>query len=147
MTLSTTSATVQANFTWVGLTPYEAWRHAHFDSVALTNAAISSLSADPDHDGLSNEQEYWAGTDPMNASSCLTLYALTNNPVVAGGGFVVRWQSVTGRRYCVQAATNLVAGFTNLATGLWATPTMNVYTDTVTGTAQKFYRVGVEIGN
>jgi hypothetical protein len=72
------------------------------------------------------------------------MIAPTNNPVVAGGGFVVSWQSVTGRTYSVLAATNLMTGFTALTNGLPATPTVNVYTDKVNGAGQKFYRVGVE---
>jgi hypothetical protein len=127
--------------TW---TAYEAWRHTQFDDRSLTNAAVSSDTADPDHDGLNNAQEYLAGTDPMNASSCLAITGLTNNPAVAGGGFVVSWQSVTGKTYSVLAATNLLTGFSTLTNALRATPTVNVYTDSVNGAGQKFYRVGVE---
>jgi hypothetical protein len=107
----------------------------------LNNLSISGPTADPDNDGLNNEQEYWAGTIPTNAASCLVLYALTYNPP---GEYVVRWQSATGRLYTVQAATNLLTGFTALTNGLPATPTVNVYTDKVNGAGQKFYRVGVE---
>jgi hypothetical protein len=58
---------------------------------------------------------------------------------------VVRWQSATGRLYTVQAATNLVAGFTvNLRTNIFATPPVNVHTDAVGSAGQKFYRVKVE---
>jgi hypothetical protein len=123
---------------------YEAWRQRQFGGTSLTNSAISGATADPDHDGLNNEQEYWAGTEPTNASSCLAIIAPTNNPVVAGGGFVVSWQSVTGKTYSVLAATNLLTGFSSLTNGLPATPTVNVYTDKVNGAGQKFYRVGVE---
>ena len=122
---------------------YEAWRQTQFDSTSLTNSAISGATADPDHDGLNNEQEYWAGTDPNSAASCLVIYALTNNPALPGE-FVVSWQSVTGKTYSVLAATNLVTGFIDLTNGLPATPTVNVYTDTVNGVGQKFYRVNVE---
>ncbi len=126
--------------TW---TVYEQWRHQSFDQTCLTNPAISGATADPDHDGLNNEQEFWAGTSPTNASSCLVLYALTNNPA-ALGEYVVRWQSVSGRLYTVQAATNLVVGFTNLVTHRPATPPLNVHTDNVGSAGQRFYRVQVE---
>jgi hypothetical protein len=122
---------------------YEAWLRSRFDGTSLTNSAISGATADPDHDGLNNEQEYRAGTSPTNAASCLVLYALTNNPALPGE-FVVRWQSVTGKTYSVLAATNLLTGFSSLTNGLPATPTVNVYTDKVNGAGQKFYRVGVE---
>jgi hypothetical protein len=124
---------------------YEAWRQTQFDSTSLTNSAISGATADPDYDGLNNEQEFWAGTIPTNAASCLVMIAPTNNPVVAGGGFVVSWQSVTDHWYTVQSATSLLTGFNlNLRTNIPATPPVNVHTDSVGGAGQKFYRVGVE---
>ena len=92
---------------------------------------------------MNNLAEYLAGTNPNSAASCLVIYALTNNPALPGE-FVVSWQSVTGKTYSVLAATNLVTGFTALTNGLPATPTVNVYTDTVNGVGQKFYRVNVE---
>ncbi len=124
--------------------PYELWRRAHFTAGELADPEISGDDADPDHDGLNNAQEFLAGTDPMKASSCLAITGLTNNPAVAGGGFVVSWQSVSGKTYSVLAATNLLTGFSALTNALRATPTVNVYTDSVNGAAQKFYRVGVE---
>jgi hypothetical protein len=122
---------------------YEAWLRSHFGGADLNNLSISGPTADPDNDGLNNEQEYWAGTIPTNAASCLVLYALTNNPALPGE-YVVRWQSATGRLYTVQAATNLVAGFTNLVTHRPATPPVNVHTDNVSGVGCRFYRVQVE---
>jgi hypothetical protein len=127
--------------TW---TVYEQWQRLYFDLTGLNNLALSGATADPDHDGLSNAQEYGAGTDPTNAASCLVIYALTNNPA-APAEFVVRWQSVSDHWYTVQAATNLVVvGFTNLATHLPATPPVNVHTDSVSGVGCRFYRVQVE---
>jgi hypothetical protein len=126
--------------TW---TAYEQWQRLYFDLAGLNNLSISGPTADPDQDGLNNEQEYWAGTIPTNAASCLVLYALTNNPALPGE-YVVRWQSATGRLYTVQAATNLVAGFTNLVTHRPATPPVNVHTDNVSGVGCRFYRVQVE---
>jgi hypothetical protein len=126
---------------------YEAWLRSQFRSADLVNLSISGPTADPDNDGLNNEQEFWAGTSPTNAASCLVLYALTNNPALPGE-YVVRWQSVSDRWYTVQAATNLLTGFNlNLRTNIPATPPVNVHTDNVNGVGQKFYRVKVENGN
>ena len=56
-------------------------------------------NADPDHDGMSNLQEWLAGTNPTNASSVLRLVAIpTNNP----NAFVVRWPSVAGKSYWLE---------------------------------------------
>ena len=126
--------------TW---TVYEQWQRLYFDLAGLNNLSISGAMADPDHDGLNNEQEYWAGTIPTNAASCLVLYSFTNNPV-APGEYVVRWQSVAGKHYAVQATTNLLVGFSDLRTNILATPVVNVHTDNVNGAGQKFYRVVVE---
>jgi hypothetical protein len=123
---------------------YEAWRQRQFGGTSLTNSAISGATADPDRDGLNNEQEFWAGTSPTNAASCLALYSLTNNPA-APSEYLVRWQSVSDRWYTVQAATNLLTGFNlNLRTNIPGTPPVNVHTDSVSGVGSRFYRVKVE---
>jgi hypothetical protein len=126
-----------------GLDPFEAWRQTSFTSAQLTNAAISSATADPDKDGLNNEQEYLAGTNPTNALSCLVISAATNNPATSGT-FVLSWQSVSNKMYTVMAATNLLTGFTDLATNIQATPTVNLHTDSVGSAETKFYRVKLE---
>jgi hypothetical protein len=126
-----------------GVAPFEAWRQTYFTAEQLTNAAISSATADPDEDGLNNEQEYLAGTNPTNALSCLVISAATNNPATSGK-FVLSWQSVSSKMYTVMAATNLMTGFTDLATNIQATPTVNVHTDSVENAGQRFYRIKLE---
>ncbi len=66
-------------------------------------------------------------------------------PSQSGGGYVVTWQSVTGKVYTLQSATNLVSpGFTNVATGILATPPLNVYTSSVDGVLLRFYRIKLD---
>ena len=62
-------------------------------------------NADPDHDGMSNQQEYLAGTDPNNANSNLKI----TDYLFASGGTsnAITWNSVTTRYYYVQKATSL----------------------------------------
>jgi hypothetical protein len=115
-------------------------------SVAVARrATVIGYSADRDHDGMLNLDEYRAGTDPTNPVSRLVLYQVAPNPAAAGE-FLVTWQSATGRVYTVLGATNLTgSGFDLiLRTNLPATPPMNVYTDVVEGAVQKFYRVKLE---
>ncbi len=126
-----------------GSDPYQTWRATHFTTEQLADTNTSGDTADPDHDGLNNQQEYWAGTNPTNALSCLILYAPTNN-IAAEGKFVVRWQSVSNKVYTVQATTNLLSAFTNVVTNLPATPTVNLHTDSVGSAETKFYRVKLE---
>jgi len=104
------------------------------------------LGADPDHDGLSNLQEYLAGTEPTNAASVMALCAVTNAPAVASNGFAVSWWSVAGRTYTLTRSTNLLVGFTyNVRTNIPATPPANTEVDTnVTGPGPWFYRVRLE---
>jgi subtilisin family serine protease len=100
-------------------------------------------NADADHDGMSNLQEWLAGTNPTNASSCLRLKAIpTNNP----NAFVVKWPSVAGKFYRLERSTNLLTGFNSVVqTNIAATAPTNTATDTaiLPGKA-RFYRVGVE---
>jgi hypothetical protein len=47
----------------------DAWRTKFFGVALCTNQDVCGDSADPDHDGLTNLQEYAAGTDPNNPDS------------------------------------------------------------------------------
>ena len=114
------------------------WELQYFGHLTGTNP-----NADADHDGMSNLQEWLAGTNPTNASSCLRLVAIpTNNP----NAFVVRWPSVAGKYYWLERSTNLLTGFNSVVqTNIAATVPTNTVTDTaiIPGKA-RFYRVGVE---
>lgn len=99
------------------------WEWRHFGE---TNALDGALAADPDRDGLSNEGEYWAGTDPTNAASVLGWRVIAPG---VGDALVLAWPSVTDRVYRVRAATNLDLGFDQVITaGMAATPPWNAVT-------------------
>ena len=101
-------------------------------------------SGDSDHDGLTNLQEFLAGTSPANAQDRLRISSLVKANV--GGGFTVTWSAVEGRTYKVQYATTL-GGIWQLdlpASQLTATAgqTSLNYTDTAASAATvRFYRV------
>ena len=101
-------------------------------------------NADPDHDGMSNLEEWLAGTNPTNASSCLRLIAIPSN--INTNAFVVRWPSVAGKYYWLERATNLLTGFNSVVqTNIAATAPTNTATDTaILPGNTRFYRVGVE---
>jgi T5SS/PEP-CTERM-associated repeat protein len=65
--------------------------------------------ADPDHDGMNNLQEYLAGTNPTNASSCFTITSLA----LTNGNVRVRWSAVGGKHYVVQTNSALGADFSD----------------------------------
>jgi hypothetical protein len=62
-------------------------------------------NADPDHDGMSNMQEYLAGTDPNDANSVLRITA--QNFSSGGTSATLTWNSVPTRYYYQQKATKL----------------------------------------
>ncbi len=99
--------------------------------------------ADPDHDGAGNLEEWLAGTHPTHASSCLRLSV---SAAQGTNGFTVSWQSVQGKTYRLDRATNLTAGFTSLVrTNIAASPPLNTETDTQAATRRaSFYRVRLE---
>ena len=60
---------------------------------------ITNDNADTDGDGLTNLQEYRAGTDPTNSQNRFAIQNVTPQP---GGGFQIAWQSQPGIVYRVQ---------------------------------------------
>jgi len=87
-----------------------AWRAAHFGGTGVLTNAQSCASCDPDHDGMTNLQEYRAGTDPTNATSELRLA----NPARSGTNILVSFQSVTGIVYRIESRNDLSIGFWSL---------------------------------
>jgi hypothetical protein len=74
---------------------------------------------DSDGDGFTNWQEWFADTVPTNARSLLRMEGITPEP--EAGGFRVRWQSVTGKRYWVESCTNLTGSalFIPFVSNIW----------------------------
>jgi hypothetical protein len=109
--------------------------------VAQYFGGFANPTNDFDHDGLSNLQEYLAGTDPTDPLSLLEFV----NVDYAAGGATVTWTSTVGRYYRIVRSANLLTGFAPLVGGLSATPPLNTYVDaTATNQAPFFYRVEVE---
>ena len=115
------------------------WEIEHF--FGPTNANPGAMAAN----GVNTIKEtYIAGLDPANANAFFTVGV--NSPVAAG--HVVRWPSVADRVYNVYRTYDLMTNFppAPLASGIGATPTLNIYTDTtVEVTSPSFYRIGVEV--
>ena len=95
-------------------------------------------NADPDGDGMTNFQEYLAGTNPNDATSTLLITGLT----VVDGGLQISWLSAVNRQYTVQRADALGHAFTDLQSGLAATPPTNSWViPTPAGAGPQFYRL------
>ncbi len=77
----------------------DAWELQNFGTINI------NVNADPDGDGMSNLQEYLAGTNPNDANSNLRV---TSDNLGSGGTFVaLTWNSVMSRCYFMEKATTL----------------------------------------
>ena len=66
------------------------------------NPYLNDAAFDYDRDGLTNLQEYLAGTHPLNASSFLKIEALS-----FADGLHLKFQAVAGRSYKIQYCDSL----------------------------------------
>jgi hypothetical protein len=93
------SGTAWSGLNWGGI-PYE-WMQMYFGSDV---SQWPPATADSDHDGMSNLQEFLAGTNPTNSASVLRTQ-LTGTPQ----GFFLSWNTQPGLTYQVQVTTNFAA--------------------------------------
>jgi fibronectin type 3 domain-containing protein len=82
-------------------TAVQSWRLSNFGTVENTGNAADS--ADPDGDGMTNAQEFTAGTNPNNPSSVFKVGSVAKS----GSDMVVSFASVVGRSYRVERSDTL----------------------------------------
>jgi hypothetical protein len=108
------SGTTWSGLSWGGI-PYE-WMGVYFGPNDMT---WPSPTADSDHDGANNLQEFLAGTNPTNAASVLRVW-LASTPQ----GLFLSWNTQPGLTYEVQAKTNMAqATWSNLGSPRYAAGT------------------------
>ncbi|HVV70528.1 MAG TPA: hypothetical protein VHI52_03355, partial [Verrucomicrobiae bacterium] len=113
----------------------DAWQLQYFGQTGV------DPNADPDHDGMTNLQEYRAGTDPTNPQSLFEIISVTPGP----SGSVIKWSSAQGKFYTIQRSTDLLTGFADLQAHIAATPPLNSLQDPGSlGGGPYFYRIRVE---
>ncbi|HVY72075.1 MAG TPA: S8 family serine peptidase [Verrucomicrobiae bacterium] len=114
------------------------WEFQYFKSLTATDGA-----GDADHDGVTDKQEFQAGTDPTQANSMLKILSAQ---AVDGQGITVSWTSAPGKSYALLRSTNLASGIhVPLATNLFATPPVNTFQDLNTDRSKTvFYRVQLQ---
>ena len=72
----------------------------------------ADAAADADADGLTNLQEFLAGTDPLDAASGLRLMV---SALPGAGALMLSWEAISNRSYTIQSRTASEAnGWTNL---------------------------------
>jgi len=122
------------------MTQLEAWRNANFGTTA--NSGNAADNADPDGDGMTNAQEYAAGTNPNSSASALKVSQIQPS----GNDVVVSFPTVTGKTYRLEWSSTLVgASWTPVQTGIAGTGSTVQVTDTNAATQpRRFYHVIVQ---
>jgi hypothetical protein len=92
---------------------------------------------DTDGDGMTDEAELIAGTDPNDPDSVLVITGLEN------GNQSVVWSSVVGKNYQVLATTDFATPLTPISPVIQASGTTSFYFDSLPDATNKFYRIQV----
>ncbi|MGE4488209.1 MAG: sialate O-acetylesterase [Kiritimatiellales bacterium] len=79
------------------------WRATWFDGDGSTTNSQSAADADPDGDGMTNKQEFLAGTSPISATSVLRL-----DSVISANTLALRFDSISGHRYQLEMTDSLI---------------------------------------
>jgi hypothetical protein len=114
----------------------DAWEIQYFGSI---NDPRATPNADPDGDGFTNLQEYYAGTDPLDANSLLKI----NSVNVAAGTAAIRFNAVAGRTYSILYHGPLPNGSWLKLVDIPAQGSTGIVTvnDPTLGAAPRFYRL------
>jgi hypothetical protein len=108
------------------------WEMLYFNTLARNG------QGDFDNDGVSDLDEFRAGTDPTNQSSVLRVMRLIRS---GPGATLIFWQSVPNRSYAVEYRNQFSFGsWTRLSPSVRASSSIASIRDT-DGVPQRFYRV------
>ncbi|MBE0544797.1 MAG: right-handed parallel beta-helix repeat-containing protein [Verrucomicrobia bacterium] len=105
----------------------------------FNNATDAPL--DTDQDGLSNLQEFWAGTNPADAASYLRIIAA---PLPGQDALLLSFEAISNRSYTVESRASLDTGdWTNLLTIPPAPTNRFIQTTNASDNTSSFYRLTV----
>jgi len=97
----------------------DAWAMRYFGHTPLTQA---EKQADTDGDGSTNSQEYFAGTDPLDAQSALRIVAIRRNGL---GHALIDFSSVTNRTYGIAYSSDL-QNWQEVGAAIFTSPSTNL---------------------
>ena len=111
------------------------WELAHGLIVGVNDANL-----DPDGDGMTNLQEFIAGTDPQDKNSYLKVDAVAPN---GGSGYTIQFRAVATKTYSLLYADVVPTNFWAKLQDIVATPTNRVVTVTNSSVSAepRFYRL------
>ncbi|RYD73058.1 MAG: hypothetical protein EOP84_22140 [Verrucomicrobiaceae bacterium] len=100
--------------------PFEEWRASQFNSTQLANPQISGPTADPDGDGIPNQDEYVFGTSPLTREQSPLTFSINNGTLSLG--FTARQATGPGyssktRHYSLETRSTLTSGSWTPVTG------------------------------
>ena len=72
--------------------PFTVWQNTYFTAGELADPTFSGPNADPDHDGVSNTNEFLAGFNPTNAAAYPHIISIAK----AGAGMNVTYLGANG---------------------------------------------------
>ncbi len=113
----------------------DAWEIKYFNTLAY------GPNDDPDHDGLSNYQEYIAGTNPNSPDSVLHVSSPSFD--TGTGQYRMSWSSVAGRTYTIYSSPNVSGPYIPLMT-VPSAGDGNTSINLPNLPGNQFYRVGLQ---
>jgi hypothetical protein len=118
----------------------DTWETAH----GLNPASPADASTDLDGDGMTNSEEYLAGTDPNESASVLHVEASRDDM----GRAVLSFTAMTGNTYTVYHRDDLEVGTWRKLQDVTVTANQVVAVPDTTSlaTSQRYYRVGATPG-